>query len=101
MPAEVNVNGIRDMGVVPGEGGFGLDDMLGQIKALVCVGDNPAMHARDGEKVRAALEALDCLITVDSLPTDTAKLAHVAFADVPTYGKDGTYTNADRRIDRL
>ena len=51
--------------------------------------------------MRAALENLDCLITIDSLPTDTAKLAHVAFADLPAYGKDGTYTNADRRIVRL
>ena len=33
--------------------------------------------------------------------TDTAKLAHVVFADVPSYAKTGTYTNAERRVNRL
>jgi hypothetical protein len=34
-------------------------------------------------------------------PVDTVKLAHFAFADLPAYGKDGTFTSADRRIGRL
>jgi hypothetical protein len=33
--------------------------------------------------------------------TETAERAHVVLADVATYGKDGTYTSADRRVLRL
>lgn len=99
MPAEVNVNGVRDMGVRPVGAGQSADAMLGGgVRALVVVGDNPMMHARDRDRVEASLRGLDCLIVIDSLQTDTARLAHVAFADVSTYAKDGTYTNADRRL---
>jgi predicted molibdopterin-dependent oxidoreductase YjgC len=99
LPTEVNLNGIRDMGASPGEGGKDLTAMLsGGVRALVVIGDNPVMHARDSDGVQAALQNLDCLVVIDSLQTDTARLAHVAFADVPSYGKDGTYTNGDRRI---
>jgi predicted molibdopterin-dependent oxidoreductase YjgC len=102
LPPEVNVNGVRDMGVRPRAGGKSLAEMLsGGIRALVVVGDNPAMHARDQDGVKASLANLDCLIAIDSLQTETVKLADVAFADLPSYGKDGTYTNADRRISRL
>ncbi|MPZ48744.1 MAG: molybdopterin-dependent oxidoreductase [Dehalococcoidia bacterium] len=102
LPPDVNVNGIRDMGARPGVNGKDLAAMLaGGVRALVAIGDNPAMHVRDQERVEAALSALDCLIVIDSVQTDTAKLAHVAFADLPTNGKDGTYANADRRLLRL
>jgi len=59
------------------------------------------MHLPDQEKTLAALQALDSLIVIDSLPTDTAHLASVAFADLPAYGKAGTTTSADRRISAL
>ena len=53
MPAETNVNGIRDADVRPGEGGAGLAAMLaGGVRALVCVGDNPVMHVPDSDRVR-------------------------------------------------
>ncbi|HXH23585.1 MAG TPA: molybdopterin-dependent oxidoreductase [Dehalococcoidia bacterium] len=101
LPVEANVNGIRDMGAVPGAGGLALDRMLREVKGLVVVGDNPAMFARDSDEVRKALEALECLIAIDSVQSDTVKLAHFAFADLPAYGKEGTFTTADRRVARL
>jgi predicted molibdopterin-dependent oxidoreductase YjgC len=88
------------MGVHPGEGGMDADAMLRQVKALLVVGDNPAMFAR-GEEAASALAALDCLVTIDSLQTDTVKASHFAFADLPAYGKEGTFTNADHRIGKL
>jgi predicted molibdopterin-dependent oxidoreductase YjgC len=101
LPAEANVHGIRDMGVKPVSGARDIMSMLaGGVRALVVVGDNPAMHARDQDAVADALAKLDCLIVIDSLMTDTARQAHVVFADVPAYGKDGTFTSADRRIGR-
>jgi predicted molibdopterin-dependent oxidoreductase YjgC len=115
MPTEANVNGARDMGVDPErrpgrvalpEAGMSFGEMVdavleGKLRAMVVVGDNPAMFAPDSGRVRKALESLDLLIVIDSLLTDTAKLAHVVLADVPSYGKAGTYSNAERRVNRM
>jgi predicted molibdopterin-dependent oxidoreductase YjgC len=101
MQPEANVNGIRDLGVRPGADAIGVERMAAEMKALVIVGDNPLMHSRRRDAYKEALERMECVIVIDSLLTDTAKAAHFVFADLPTYGKDGTFTNADRRIGRL
>jgi predicted molibdopterin-dependent oxidoreductase YjgC len=102
LPATGNANGIADMGATPGNGGKTVSEMVaGGMKALVIVGDNPVMHLPNQDATTAALQALDALIVIDSLPTDTAKLATVAFADLPAYGKEGTFTTADHRIVEL
>jgi predicted molibdopterin-dependent oxidoreductase YjgC len=116
LPTEANVNGARDMGVSPDagpghrpvEGDAGLDfsgmieGMLqGQIKALVVAGDNPLMFAPARGRIEEALEKLDFLVVVDRVQTDTAERAHVVLADARTYAKDGTFTSADRRVQRL
>ncbi len=99
LPSEANVNGIIDMGVTPGPGGKTVNAMLNRgVRALVTVGDNPIMHTPEQDAVTAALDGLDCLISIDSLPTDTAQKADVVFADLPRQGKAGTYTSADRRL---
>jgi predicted molibdopterin-dependent oxidoreductase YjgC len=72
-----------------------------KLKALVVMNDNPLMLAPNGIRVRIALESLDFLAVIDSLPTDTAKLADVVLADVSPWGKEGTTTSADRRVLRL
>ncbi len=122
LPTEANVNGARDMGVDPERGpgrvalaqpgmdfdavvdaaiGLQGDSSTGTLKAMIVVGDNPLMFAPDRARVQKALDALDVLVVVDSLLTDTAKAAHAVFADVPSYGKTGTYTNAERRVNRM
>jgi NADH dehydrogenase/NADH:ubiquinone oxidoreductase subunit G len=73
----------------------------GTLKAMVVVGDNPLMFAPGTSTVRQALEKLELLIVIDSVMTDTAKLAHCVFADVPTYAKTGSFSNAERRVNRL
>ncbi len=130
MPADVNTNGVRDMGLgpdllpglhpvsdatfrgslaqawgtePPARAGLDAAAMLraaraGTLKALVVVGDNPLLSAPDKAQVRQALEALDLLVVVDSVMTDTAQLAQIVLPDVDVYGKDGTYTPADRRV---
>src|SRR4029453_2384483 len=55
----------------------------------------------DRSRVRAALEALDLLVVIESLPTDTAQAADIVLADVSPWGKEGTTTSADRRVLRL
>ena len=86
--------------------GMDFDAMLdaavaGTLKAMIVVSDNPLMFAPDRVRVQKALDALDVLVVIDSLATDTAKAAHVVLADVPSYGKTGTYTNAERRVNRM
>ena len=115
LPTEANVNGARDMGVAPDAGpgrapladpGLDCDAIIdsaasGTIKALVVAGDNPLMFAPARQRVQDALAKLDLLVVIDGLLTDTAQRAHVVLADAPTYGKDGTFTNADHRVQRL
>jgi predicted molibdopterin-dependent oxidoreductase YjgC len=91
---------------VPSEAGIDFWGMMeaarqGSLKALMVVGDNPFLWVPGRQAVREALEALDFLLVIDGLMTETAERAHVVLADVPTYGKDGTYTSADRRVLRL
>jgi predicted molibdopterin-dependent oxidoreductase YjgC len=109
LPVEANANGMFDMGVDPFRGtepGMTFDAMLdaaidGKLKAMIVVGDNPLMFAPDRARVERALASLDALIVIDSVLTDVASLAHAVFADVPAYGKTGTFTNAERRVNRL
>ncbi len=106
LPTEANSNGMRDMGVVPRDGGLWFRDMCdaamaGTLKAMIVVGDNPLMFAPDRARTEQALAALDALIVIDSVLTDTAKVAHAVLADVPSYGKTGTFSSAERRVNRL
>jgi predicted molibdopterin-dependent oxidoreductase YjgC len=59
------------------------------------------MLAPDRSHVRKMLESLDFLAVIDSLPTDTANLAHAVLVDVSPWAKEGTTTSADRRVLRL
>ncbi len=115
LPTEANVFGARDMGVdpelLPGrvaaeKRGMSFDEMIdaaaaGRLKALIAVGDNPLMFAPERGRVQKALESLELLIVIDSVLTDTARAAHVVLADVPSYAKTGTYSNAERRVNRM
>ncbi len=106
LPTEANVNGALDMGVSPDGDGKDVNGILeaalgGEVKALVVAGDNPIMHLPGRARVQEALAKLDILVVVDQLLGETAQQAHVVIADAPTYGKDGTFANADRRVQRL
>ena len=88
---------------VPSSSGLTFEGMVtgGKLKALVVMNDNPVMLSPGRSRVRAALEALDLLVVIDSLPTDTARLGHIVLPDVSPWGKEGTTTSADRRVMRL
>jgi predicted molibdopterin-dependent oxidoreductase YjgC len=73
----------------------------GTLKALVVAKDNPLLLLPDRAQARAALEALDLLLVIDDVATDTVEAATHVLADVPPLGKDGSTTNADRQILRL
>jgi predicted molibdopterin-dependent oxidoreductase YjgC len=88
---------------MPAAEGLTFDQMTanGKLKGLVVLADNPLMLAPERSRVRRTLESLEFLAVIDSLPTDTAGLAHVVLADVSPWCKEGTTTSADRRVLRL
>jgi formate dehydrogenase major subunit len=51
--------------------------------------------------VHAALGALDLLVVMDLFVNETAKFAHVVLPGTSFLEKDGTFTNAERRINRV
>ena len=106
LPPESNSVGLRDIGVVPGEGGLDTAGMLaaardGSLKALLVARDNPVLLHPDRNATIQALDNLDALIVIDEVVTETAQRATHVLPDVSSFGKDGHITNADRQILRL
>ncbi len=73
----------------------------GQIKALVVIGENPMMSDPDLHHVEEALEKLDFLVVQDIFLTETARYADVVLPGVTFAEKDGTFTNTERRVQRV
>ena len=73
----------------------------GSLKGMLVVGENPMMSDPDIKHVKEALEALDLLVVQDIFLTETAKLAHVILPACSFAEKEGTFTNTDRRVQRV
>ena len=73
----------------------------GSFKALYVQGEDLAQSDPNTQHVTAALSALECLIVQDLFLNETAKYAHVFFPGSSFLEKDGTFTNAERRISRV
>jgi len=73
----------------------------GKIKGLYLAGENPAVTYPDSERTRKALASLDFLVVQDCFLTETASLAHVVLPAVTFAEKEGTFTNVDRRVQRV
>ncbi len=73
----------------------------GSVKGMLVVGENPMMSDPDTRHVKESLEALDFLVVQDIFLTETAKLAHVILPAGSFAEKEGTFTNTDRRVQRV
>jgi formate dehydrogenase alpha subunit len=73
----------------------------GSLKGMMVIGENPMMSDPDIKHVKEALEALDLLVVQDIFLTETAKLAHVILPAASFAEKEGTFTNTDRRVQRV
>jgi len=98
-----NAQGAADVGAVPGEGGLTVPAMIdaaaaGKIKALYVVGENIASA---GAHVTDALGKLDFLVVQDMFMTETAGKANVVLPSASFAERDGTVTNAERRVQRV
>jgi formate dehydrogenase major subunit len=73
----------------------------GSFKGLYCQGEDIAQSDPDTQHVTAALEALECVVVQDLFLNETAKYAHVFLPGSSFLEKNGTFTNAERRISRV
>ncbi len=123
-----NFQGARDMGVVPyflsgyqavsdpdvrskfaqawgapppTEAGLPCWEMLGQARALLVMGDDPTATLPDVAAAREAVAGLDFLVVQDAFLTPIARAAHVVLPSATFAEKDGTFTNTERRVQRV
>ncbi len=73
----------------------------GTYKGLYCQGEDIAQSDPNTQHVEAALKAMECVIVQDLFLNETAKFAHVFLPGSSFLEKDGTFTNAERRISRV
>jgi formate dehydrogenase alpha subunit len=75
--------------------------LAGSIRALYVMGENPLVSDPDIGHLRHALEKLDFLVVQDIFLTETARLADVVLPAASFAEKDGTFTNTERRVQRV
>jgi formate dehydrogenase major subunit len=73
----------------------------GRFKGIYIQGEDIAQSDPNTQHVEAALDAMDCVIVQDLFLNETAKFAHVFLPGTSFLEKDGTFTNAERRINRV
>jgi formate dehydrogenase major subunit len=79
-----------------------LDEAVeGSFKALYIQGEDIAQSDPDTQHVTAGLRAMECVVIQDIFLNETAKYAHVFLPGSSFLEKDGTFTNAERRINRV
>ncbi|MDO8982633.1 formate dehydrogenase subunit alpha [Cypionkella sp.] len=108
----VKGDGVRDIferawGVkIDDEPGLRIPNMLdaaveGTFKGLYCQGEDILQSDPDTKHVAAGLAAMECVIVHDLFLNETANYAHVFLPGSTFLEKDGTFTNAERRINRV
>ena len=75
--------------------------LAGQFKGMYCQGEDIVQSDPNTLHVTSALSQLDCLVVQDIFLNETAKYAHVFLPGSSFLEKDGTFTNAERRINRV
>jgi formate dehydrogenase major subunit len=97
----------KDWGVVlDAEPGLRIPNMFdaaldGSFRGLYLQGEDVAQSDPNTTHVVGALKALECLVVQDLFLNETAKYAHVFLPGSSFLEKNGTFTNAERRISRV
>jgi formate dehydrogenase major subunit len=73
----------------------------GSFKGMFIQGEDFAQSDPDTQHVVAGLSAMECVVVHDLFLNETAKYAHVFLPGASFLEKDGTFTNAERRISRV
>ena len=89
-----------------GDPGMRIPNMLdaataGEFKGMYIQGEDIAQSDPNTAHVTDALMSMDCVIVQDLFINETAKFAHVFLPGTSFLEKNGTFTNAERRINRV
>ncbi|MEM1996065.1 MAG: molybdopterin-dependent oxidoreductase, partial [Thermoplasmatales archaeon] len=91
---------------LPRKPGLALSEMFsaaadGRIKAIYLMGENPLVTEADVSEVEKGIENLDLFIVQDIFMTITAGMADIVFPATTSLEKEGTFTNTERRIQKV
>jgi formate dehydrogenase major subunit len=91
---------------IDNEPGFRIPNMFdeacaGRYKGMYIQGEDVAQSDPDTHHVEAALGNMECVVVQDLFLNETAKFAHVFLPGTSFLEKDGTFINAERRINRV
>ena len=75
--------------------------LSGDLKALYLIGENPVLSEANSSHATEALEHTDFLVVQDIFLTETAQRADVVLPAVSFAEKSGTFTNTERRVQRV
>jgi formate dehydrogenase major subunit len=86
--------------------GLKIPDMMheldeGKLKALYVLGENPLMSDPDENHVKHAISQAELVILQDIFPNETMAFAHVVLPGASYAEKDGTFSNTERRVQRV
>ena len=73
----------------------------GQLKALYVVGENPVLSEANANHAEESIKRLEFFVAQDIFLTETAKMADVVLPAATFAEKDGTFTNSERRVQRV
>ena len=101
-----NSQGAIDLGILPQNGGKGAQQMLdaaaeGKLDGLYVVAEDPLSSYPDRDKIAKAFDKVPFLVVQDLFLSPTAEQADVVLPAASFAEKDGTFTNAERRIQRV
>ncbi len=88
------------------EPGLRLPNMLdaavaGSFKGMYIMGEDPVQSDPNQHHVIAAMRNMECVVLHDLFLNETSKYAHVFLPGSSSLEKDGTFTNAERRVSRV
>ena len=91
---------------LPDNLGLRIPEMLdgvaeGKVKAMYVMGEDPVLTDPDANHVKKAMNSLEFLVVQNIFLTETAKLADVVLPSTAYAEKDGTFTNTERRVQRV
>lgn len=91
---------------IPEKQGLAIFEMIdtarnGSLKAMYVMGENPVFNLPDSGNVKSALKNVGFVVVHDIFMTETARLADVVLPALGWAEKDGTFTNMERRIQRV
>ncbi len=73
----------------------------GKLRAMYIIGENPLVSDADLNHAEKSLKKLDFLVVQDIFLTETARLADVVFPSACYAEKEGTFSNTERRVQRV